>query len=150
MSMKSVKTRRSEDEMSNAIKFRAWSPSAREMIHFGNPIVIADGTDRYGMFLKSMEGKVFIGGEHKLMQYTGVEDRREIEIYEGDIIKVIRDDCEGEYLTTVAYMGGAFMVDIHGEDYDETAVGWAIEIWDNNGDKWGVIGNIYEHEELLK
>jgi len=134
--------------MSNAIKFRAWSPSAREMIHFGNPIVIADGTDRYGMFLKSMEGKVFIGGEHKLMQYTGLKDKNSVDIFDGDA-------ADGSYINpmtgetikriySVVFENGCYVAKLIGKSpYGDTQLYFVNE-------KCEVIGNIYENPELLE
>ena len=81
-------------------------------------------------------------------QYTGMNDK-DIEIFEGDVIKVTEDDSVEEYVTTVRYEQGAFVVDVNGEDYDITGLGWAIDIWDNNGDEWEVIGNKWDNPELL-
>ena len=81
--------------------------------------------------------------EVELMQFTGYKENGK-DIYEGDIIKVKNDYGDEEYTTTIRYEQGALVVDINGEDYDITAFGWAIDIWDNNGDEWEVVGNIHE------
>ena len=70
------------------------------------------------------------------------------DIYEGDLIKVTEEDSSDEYVTAITYEQGAFVVDVNGEDFDITALGWAIDIWDNNGDEWEVIGNKWDNPEL--
>lgn len=69
--------------------------------------------------------------------------------YEGDIIRVI-DDCGDEYITTVEYDSGAFVVDVEGHDFDITSLGWAIQIWENENSQWEVIGNKWDNPELLE
>lgn len=40
-------------------------------------------------------------------------------------------------------------VDVQGQDYDYTSIGFAIEIWDDECDQVEIIGNIYDNPELL-
>jgi len=78
--------------------------------------------------------------EITLMQYTGMDDINENEIYEGDIIKY--DDMNGEAHTQVIRYddeNGAFCCD-RGAFIDHFNCMWEIE----------VLGNIYENPELLK
>lgn len=78
-------------------------------------------------------------------QYTGLKDKNETEIYEGDILKCV--DLNGdEYTTAVSFDGGAFAVDSTGCDYDYTAIGWAMEF---DIDECWVIGNIHDNPERL-
>jgi hypothetical protein len=90
-----VQEREGGSKLSREIKFRAWNSSVKQMLHFSNPVGIAESEDRYGMFLPSTEGKMFIGGTYKIMQYTGLKDNKRTpeypegqEIYEGDIVRI--------------------------------------------------------------
>jgi len=72
----------------------------------------------------------------ELMQYTGLKDRNDIEIYEGDIVKL-----SGIKKTTrIEFIDGAFFVVGYGELHI-----WICEDWCS----FEVIGNIYENKELL-
>ena len=78
--------------------------------------------------------------EITLMQYTGMDDINENEIYGGDIIKY--DDVNGEAHTQVIRYddeNGAFCCD-RGAFIDHFNCMWEIE----------VLGNIYENKEILK
>ncbi|NMF06272.1 YopX family protein [Clostridium beijerinckii] len=83
-----------------------------------------------------------------IMQYTGLKDKNDKEIYEGDIVKV-------QYAFTVSDKSYNFKV-----CYDEDNAGFllkeitkscgTIEWFDNLSEhEFEVIGNIYENSELL-
>lgn len=125
--------------MNREIKFRAWNSMVKRMLHFGNPIGIADDVGRYGMFLESLEGKMYIGGDYEIMQFTGLHDKNGKEIYTGDIIQqfdercVVRD-CPGSWelgMINGGNAGSTFVISFLGE-YCE------------------VIGNFYDNPELLE
>lgn len=82
-------------------------------------------------------------------QFTGLYDENDKEIFEGDIIKVIYDDGT-EYTTEVCTYGGTLCVDVEGEDYDFTAIDFAVDIWEANCCEFEVIGNIHDNPELLE
>lgn len=83
-------------------------------------------------------------------QYTGITDDNGKKIFEGDILGVTNDDPDYDYITKVYLDCDTLCVDVQGQDYDYTSIGFAIEIWDNECDQVEIIGNIYDNTELLK
>jgi hypothetical protein len=73
-----------------------------------------------------------------IMQYTGLKDRKGVEIYEGDIVhefdERLKDEIVGVY--GVVYYKNGFYID------DGLHSNW-------NAEDVEVIGNIYENKELL-
>lgn len=83
-------------------------------------------------------------------QYTGITDDNGKKIFEGDILGVTNDDPDYDYITKVYFECNTLCVDVEGQDYDYTSIGFAVEIWDNECDRVEVIGNIHDNPELLK
>lgn len=82
-------------------------------------------------------------------QFTGRWDEDCNKIFEGDILEISCDDGTA-YITEVCAYGGTLCVDVEGEDYDFTAIDFAVDIWKNNCCECKVIGNIYDNPELLE
>lgn len=83
-------------------------------------------------------------------QFTGLTDDNGKKIFEGDILGITNDDPDYDYITKVYLDCDTLCVDVQGQDYDYTSIGFAIEIWDDECDQVEVIGNIYDNPELLE
>ena len=124
------------------IKFRVWDNENKEMLEvqeldfeptfYGGRIAIR--TDQYNDY--------FDTEDMILMQYTGLKDKNEKEIYEGDIIKY-KDIQKGVVEYSEQY--AQFILKETGSIADECeALGeFNIKVFE-------VIGNIYDNPELLK
>jgi len=136
------------------LKFRAWDIDKKEMkrviavfpslVEDMKPIVKVEGTNKQGFATFPHASNQV--ADFVLMQYTGLRDRNGKEIYEGDIIKVIKDEINGEceyYEVVWNNEWGLFeCVDAKGNPCD-----YELNFpWPN---KREVIGNIYENPELL-
>ncbi len=113
--------------MNREIKFRAWDMNKKEMIH--NIQQEYDGDlSCFGSYLNNNEF-------YETMQYTGLKDKNEKEIYERDIVK----DWQGK-LSYIKFEHGSFQLICIGEKfYGRGLIHTQLE----------VIGNIYENKNLL-
>lgn len=120
-------------------KFRAWHKEYKVMRNVGEICGLA-----YNLPHKYVRVQFKGGGyyddwpldEIELMQWTGLQDKNGKDIYEGDILKIEDPDLEIE-VGQVRFSDGGFWVDGVGTEYCNVC---HVEI----------IGNIYEHSELLK
>ncbi|EKR9303535.1 DNA-packaging protein [Enterococcus faecalis] len=92
--------------------------------------------------------------KYVLMQSTGLKDKNGVEIFEGDILKIIELTNEGisEYITDVIWEDCSFVFKSEGVEYYDSFLGAF------SGDpnttyplfELLVIGNVYENPELLE
>ena len=76
----------------------------------------------------------------ELMQYTGLKDKNNKEIYEGDILS----DGNVKDLYKVIFENGSFRAEFEG-DFEE----YSFDLIDVVAQGCKVVGNIYENPELL-
>ena len=106
------------------IKFIAWREKDKFMFHVDK---INFNTEKVNDFTDCI-----------LMQYTGIEDKKGVGVYEGDIVK-------GQvWIGIVKWINYSWQV--HRFDADGEVEEWFII----NDYPFEVIGNIYENPELLK
>ena len=129
------------------IKFRAWLKEDKKMVN----VETMDFTDKSIQYLEKSE---FINAyllrrvgfdDIELMQYIGLKDKNDKEIYEGDIVLVKPGWTSTWYKTIVKFKEGAFIASlIDGEDY--------IYIFNRGFDSndFEIIGNIYKNKNLLE
>lgn len=104
------------------IKFRAWNDSQKVMINWDT-------------IVESKSLQELIELEHiVVMQYTGLQDSKGVDIYEGDCLMMF----DGEYLATSKFIRGAFRFIGNGLPYSYYR------------EHCEVVGNINSNPELLQ
>lgn len=124
--------------MGRQYKFRAWEKKLKEMI------TVSTIDFRKGMINTDSLWRYF--HEVELMQYTGLTDKNGREIYEGDILRLLNSDV----LCEVVYETPSFcrrwlnpkVSNVRGVEIESMA--------HNTHVAYEVIGNIYEHKQLLE
>jgi uncharacterized phage protein (TIGR01671 family) len=133
--------------MDREFKFRAYDPSTNKMFI---PDVVTGHTGSVYETGRDYEDGIRADG-CPLMQYTGLKDKNEVEIYEGDVIRIKQGECIGtsadgeeewiEIIGQVLFEDAMFVFDGH------SAGTLPLSAYK---DDLEIIGNIYQNPELLK
>jgi len=122
------------------IKFRVWNKENKKMINLNKtPFAIT-----YNGNLLICENQIsgdFVyvdNKDYEVMFYSGLKDKNGKEIYEGDIVKINIDGMEE--IGLIVFSNSCFMVKVF-------KLGYNSGFFSRNTE---VIGNRYEHPELLK
>lgn len=132
-------------------KFRAWDKNTNDMVDVKKIDLEKDGS--IGCIV-DYNGINLDVSECVLMQSTGLKDKNGVEIFEGDILKIIEVTNEGisEYITDVIWEDCSFVFKSDGVDYYDSFLG------SFSGDpnktyplfELLVIGNVWDNPELLE
>lgn len=151
------------------IKFRAWHKELNKMLYprhqfdsmcycrdiNGKHVIIGEETcgntkirDVYMMDFMTWNGDCYVEGYYQdviFLQFTGLKDKNNKEIYEGDILE-LNDGFSSR--SAVYFEDGCFLLTDNNESSGQTRISPVIYLyyW---ADSSVVIGNIYENSNLL-
>lgn len=125
-------------------KFRAWDILRKEMnykIMVGNCDTDDENWTCPIIWIEKRKEWLHFDDYDSIMQSTGLFDKNDKEIFEGDIIKMAKDVySEPTYYEVVRHRGGAYRLESKQH---------RCELWLRHTD-CEVVGNIYENPELLE
>lgn len=132
------------------IKFRVWDKTSvcwvsdyENAVRQNRLKFFIDTTGKIGKIIYPLyegdgsEDNVVNPENYVIQQYTGLEDKNNVEIYEGDIIS------HKGYKGQVSFFAGMYLID-YPDQTDSGPIGF-LQTKDIE-----VIGNIFENEDLLK
>lgn len=121
------------------IKFRAYSEINAKMYYNSDYVFETGGAKGY-LSVRNKDGELVIGNCTKTMQFTGLKDGHGHDIYEGDILATT--DINQVVVGFVEYQDYQFV--IHTKDN-------RVRLFTlGHSNIYQIIGNIYEHPELLE
>ena len=134
--------------MSREIKYRAWHKEKKKMFNVdyidfkcqAHSVGLSD--PKYDEALRSDDRR-----DIELMQFTGVKDNKGVDIYEGDILQPERYIKTNWLRGVVEFKNSAFQ--LTGENYSQNNLYLSMKLGSKANNVIIVIGNIYEHANLL-
>lgn len=125
------------------IKFRAWDKVEQMWCNYK----IYDGT----VYLMDINTGVWYERyeDFDLMQYTGLKDINNVEIYEGDIVKLYKEKGNFKDIGVVKFDKNKASFVLETQD-DYGYLSYDISYYNYHKVYYKVIGNIYENKELLE
>lgn len=146
--------------MGRDIKFRVWSKDEKIMRDVSSIYLpLNSPSDKAITFYNKQEDIYEWVYDYELMQYTGLKDENEKEIYTGDIVEI------NNHKYSITFEIGSFMLvrcSNETDMYIEFDNCWNDDVyplsqfyWDSNAEEnvlenCEVIGNIYENPEMLE
>lgn len=134
------------------IKFRVYNKDTKEIIT-PSEVITLRFEEKGRWFANNQDGTLFcnfLNGE--LLQFTGLYDKNSKEIYEGDVVR--NTETASNYFDVVEYeildFVGVIEWDNEGCDYNIDDKKGTVRGLGTGQQILEVIGNIYEHPELLK
>ena len=124
------------------IKFRAWVKEKKAIFE----VILIDYVTKKVTYIVERTGHLLNIRHDKfndveLMQYTGLKDKDNKEIYEGDILF----ESFGEKYYKVIFENGGFRAEFNGDFEDHS-----FDLIDVVAQSCEVIGNIYENSKLME
>lgn len=143
--------------MEREIKFRIWDKKYSKMIfegfHLLGEVMAFNEIEIYLFETKKTDGVATIErwNDLEIMQFTGRKDKKEVEIYEGDIVKIyFKSEVYTEKVEWGVYNDDEYV------DHIECWMAGHCPLSDLGGmygiaeHTYEVVGTVYENPELLK
>jgi uncharacterized phage protein (TIGR01671 family) len=144
--------------MNRDLRFRVFNPIEKKMIFVGifNGLAHAIFTESFDFESMKVQGIILNIHVSEVMQYTGLKDKNETPIYEGDIVKTYWQHCgitnyDYDVIGVVIFSKDTLSFSIKTMMPNEWEYPFCnFEREEINESHTEVIGNIYQNTELLE
>lgn len=123
------------------IKFRSWDTYNKEMLEV-QELDYADSYNGQPMIRTTMYNDYFDTEDMILMQYTGLKDKNGVEIYEGDIVRILGGEYEQGFYE--------WEEKVCIKDFIYDGFNLMMTVNQIGNEALEVIGNIYDNPELIE